>query len=71
MPATEILFGIMLINVPKTMKKGPKKDDSIETIHAVEVVPTLVPNKIKILSRKVITPELTNETVNEDTKVLD
>src|SRR5690554_6607074 len=70
-PATEIRVGIILINVPKTIKRGPKKEDSIETIQAVEVVPTLVPNKIKMLSRNVITPVLTNETVSEETKVLD
>lgn len=57
--------------VPNTIKNGPRKDEFIETIHAVEVVPTLVPSKIRMLSRKVITPALTKETVSVDTKVLD
>src|SRR5690606_4278852 len=70
-PATEIRVGIILITVPNTIKSGPNKEESSDTIHAVEVVPTLVPNKTIILSRKVITPEFTKDTVNEDTKVLD
>ena len=70
-PATDILDGIILIKVPKTIKNGPRKSEFIETIQAVEVVPILVPSRIKILSRNVIIPELTKVTVREDTKVLD
>ena len=70
-PATEILVGIILISIPKTIKKGPRKADCIETIQAVDVVPILVPSNIIILSRNVITPVLPRETVIEDTNVLD
>lgn len=53
------------------MKNGPKNDEFIDTIQAVEVVPILAPNKIRILSLKVIIPVLTNDTVKVDTNVLD
>jgi hypothetical protein len=56
---------------PKTIKKGPKNADCIETIQAVAVLPIFVPNNNKRLSRKVRIPVLTKETVREDTSVLD
>lgn len=70
-PATAILVGMVLIRVPKTMKNGPRKKEFNDTIQAVEVVPTLVPNNMMMLSRKLMIPELTKETVSVETKVLD
>lgn len=70
-PATLILPGIILITVPKTKKNGPRKEDWKLAIHAVEVLPIFVPNKINKLFLKVMTFELTNVTVSEETKVLD
>lgn len=70
-PAILIFPGIILITVPRTRKKGPRKDDWKLAIHAVEVFPILVPRSISKLFLSVITPELTSVTVNEDTKVLD
>src|SRR5690606_3810730 len=61
----------MLTKVPNTMKKGPNKEDWKDTIHAVAVVPIFVPKRISRLSRKVIIHVFTNETVNDETKVLD
>ena len=67
----DILPGIILISVPSTRKKGPRNEDWKLAIHAVEVLPILVPKTINKLSRRDNTPVLASETVNEDTSVLD
>lgn len=71
LPMVEIRDGNILMAEPSTIKKGPRNDEFKDTIHPVEVVPMFVPNKIIILSRKVIIPVSTRETVSVDTKVLD
>src|SRR5690606_36444718 len=71
LPATEILPGIILTKVPNTMKKGPNNVDWNDTIHAVAVVPTCVPKRISKLSRNVMIPVFTKETVRDETNVLD
>src|SRR5690606_12406770 len=53
------------------MKKGPNNVDWNDTIHAVAVVPTFVPKRISKLSRNVMIPVFTKETVRDETKVLD